>query len=90
MNSSPLIRVDPHTALTGPDLLTPAPGAELTPVVQNGDVFAEINVHRRKVASLLTHRRCYDSCSLCVGVTSPVRTLQIAFGANVFQIRPVA
>lgn len=55
MNSSSLIWVDPHRALTGPDLLTPAPGAELTSVVQKGDVFAEINVHRRKVASLLIH-----------------------------------
>lgn len=65
MNSSSLIWVDPQRALTGPDLLTPAPGAELTPVVQKGDVFAEINVHRRKVASLLIHRRGYESCSMC-------------------------
>lgn len=43
-----LIWVDPHRALTGPVLLTPAPGAQLTSVVQTGDVSAGINVHRRK------------------------------------------
>lgn len=40
MNSSSLIWVDPHRALIEPDSLAPAPGAELTSVVQKGDVFA--------------------------------------------------
>ncbi len=48
MNSSSLIWVDPHRALTEPVLLTPAPGAQRTSVVQKGDVLAEINAHRRK------------------------------------------
>lgn len=33
------------------------------------------NVHGRKVASLLIHKRGRHSCSWCVGVTSPVWTV---------------
>lgn len=40
MNSSSLIWVDPHRALTGPDLSAPAPGAQLTSVVQNVGVLS--------------------------------------------------
>lgn len=74
MNSS-LSDLGGPTQSTHRALLTPAPGAELTSVVQKGDVFAGINVHRRKVASLLIHKCGYDSCSQRVGITSPVRTL---------------
>ena len=44
----------------------------------------QTQIHRRKVAALWVH----DSWSQCVGVTSPDRMVQIAFGADVFQIRP--
>lgn len=40
-----------------------------------GGVFAGVNAGRSNVASLWIHRRGCDSCSGCVGVTSPVRTV---------------
>lgn len=87
MNSSSLIWVDPHRALTGPDVkhLHQVHNSHL--LFKREDLFRmeQTQIHRRKVAALLVH----DSWSQCVGVTSPDRMVQIAFGADVFQIRPV-
>lgn len=87
LNSSSLIWVDPHRALTGPDLLAPAPGAQCTHALQKrGCVcWEEEHDHRSKFPSSWVQRRSRDSCSQCGGVTSPVQTLSTAFGADVFK-----
>lgn len=56
LNSSSLIWVNPHTALTGPDLAAPAPGAQRARALQIGGVFAG---RESTISGPSSHRRGY-------------------------------
>lgn len=86
MNRSSLISVDPHRALTGPELLTPAPGAELTPGV---------HIRRNKCSQKeklyhCWHRDIAVTHALYVWASHPLFENSVnCFRSNVFRIRPV-